>query len=57
MLGGYFVKLTYECTDSLCREKNKNGHQVDLPDELVMDEKNMATLYCPKCKQELKKVK
>ena len=55
--GGTLMKLTYKCTDSLCREKNRKAQQVVLSDELVMDDKNIATLYCPKCKRKLKQVK
>jgi len=47
----------YRCTDSLCREKHKRVHEIDLPDELVMDERNMAILYCPKCKHKLTRIK
>jgi hypothetical protein len=48
--------LKYKCTDPLCREKNQTVHRVDLPAEMVMDDRNMATLYCPKCKRKLTRV-
>ena len=50
------MKRKYKCTDSLCREKNDHVQKVDLPDELVMDDRNIATLYCPRCKRKLKQV-
>ena len=51
------MTLKYECTNAWCHKKNDNQQQIDLPAELVMDEKNVAEMYCPKCKRKLKKVK
>ena len=51
------MKLKYECTNDWCRRKNDHQQQLDLPAELVMDEQNVAEMYCPKCKRKLKKIK
>ena len=54
--GGNSMKLKFKCTNGLCREKNEHEHRLDLPAELVMDEKNIAVMYCPKCKRKLKQL-
>ena len=51
------MKLKYKCTNSWCRRKNQGQQKFDLPVEMVMDEKNVATMYCPKCKRQLKQIK
>ncbi len=51
------MKIKYECTNDGCREKHEQRHQLDLPAELVMDEKNVADMFCPKCKRKLEEVK
>lgn len=51
------MTLKYECTNEGCREKNERRHELDLPAELVMDEQNVAEMYCPKCKRKLKPIK
>jgi len=47
------MKLKYKCTNSQCRRKSKDQHRLDLPAEMVMDEQNVAVMYCPKCKSKL----
>jgi hypothetical protein len=49
------MKIKFKCTNGSCRKSNNKAHQLVLPVELVMDEKNMAVMFCPKCKRELKR--
>ena len=51
------MKRKYICTNDLCREKNKRGYRLALPDEVVMDDQNIAVIFCPKCKRKLKQIK
>ena len=51
------MKLKFKCTNELCRRKNNHRHRLVLPDELVMDDQNVAVMYCPKCKRKLERVK
>jgi hypothetical protein len=51
------MKLKFKCTNDSCRLKNAHQYRLDLPSELVMDEKNVAVMYCPKCKSQLKKMR
>ncbi len=55
--GGDTMKLKYKCTNGACCEKQKHGECVDLRIESVMDEKNIAVMFCPKCGSKLKRVK
>ncbi len=47
------MKVKFECTNRACPEKSQQDRKVVLPDELVMDDKNIAVMYCPKCKRKL----
>ncbi|MCP4748113.1 MAG: hypothetical protein GY874_18560 [Desulfobacteraceae bacterium] len=50
------MKLRFKCTNHQCCGENKIEQQLDLPLELVMDENNIAVIFCPKCKQKLKQI-
>jgi hypothetical protein len=47
------MKIKFKCTNSSCCNSNTKEHQLVLPVEVVMDEKNMAVMFCPKCKRKL----
>lgn len=51
------MTIKYQCTNKGCPKKNDHRHRLALPAELVMDEKNVAVMYCPKCKRKLKQMK
>lgn len=55
--GGISMKVKYKCTNVSCRKKGEHEHRVDLPAEMVMDDRNVADMFCPKCKRKLKRVK
>lgn len=55
--GGDTMKLTFKCTNGSCCQGNDNEHCINLQIESVMDEKNMAVLFCPKCGRQMKQVK
>ena len=46
--------LTFICTNRACREKNKVEQRIDLLAETVMDEQNIAVVFCPKCSSQMK---
>lgn len=51
------MTIKYKCTNNGCDENKDHGHRLALPAELVMDEKNVAMMFCPKCKRKLKQIK
>ncbi len=51
------MKMTYKCTNGACCKKEKHEQCVHLQIESVMDEKNVAVMFCPKCGSQLKRVK
>ena len=51
------MKIKFVCTNKRCPKSKENGDRIDLPVELVMDDKNIAVMYCPECKRELKQAK
>ena len=51
------MKLTYKCTNGACRKNNEHDQCLNLRIESVMDEKNIAVMFCPKCGCRLKRVK
>lgn len=51
------MKLTYKCTNGSCCQGSEKEQCIDLQIESVMDEKNIAVLFCPKCGRQMKQVK
>lgn len=51
------MKLKFECQSGACRETGDQRHLLVLPAEMVLDDQNMATMFCPKCKERLKQSK
>ena len=44
----------FYCHNECCSGTDKELFFIDLPDEAVMDNNNMATIFCPKCGKEMK---
>jgi hypothetical protein len=44
----------YTCKDKTCAEKEGAAFRLDIPLEAVMDDNNMATIFCHKCGAELR---
>lgn len=48
------MELQFVCDNCKCREGRKKEYIYRLKIEQVMDEKNIAQMFCPHCKTELK---
>lgn len=51
------MKVEFKCTSDACCKKNQKTPQLVLPAEMVMDDRNIAVIYCPKCKCQLERSK
>jgi hypothetical protein len=49
------MDIKYYCQNSQCKTAQKKTYVLKLNLDDVMDEKNIAQMYCPHCKTELKK--
>ncbi len=49
------MDIKYYCQNSQCKTVQKKTYVLKLNLDDVMDEKNIAQMYCPHCKTELKK--
>ena len=47
------MEQQYKCTNTSCCEENGKEYELLIPDESIMDEKNVAVMYCPQCQCEL----
>lgn len=47
------MKERYCCTNPDCAKKDETGIVMTLDDESIMDEKNLAQMFCPRCKSRL----
>jgi len=52
---GVIMDIKYYCQNSQCKTAQKKTYVLKLNLDDVMDEKNIAQMYCPYCKTELKK--
>lgn len=52
---GGVMDIKYYCQNSQCKTVQKKTYVLKLNLDDVMDEKNIAQMYCPHCKTELKK--
>jgi hypothetical protein len=48
------MEIKYYCHNCQCTEVLKKTYILTLKLESVMDEKNIAQMFCPHCKSELK---
>jgi NADH pyrophosphatase NudC (nudix superfamily) len=46
----------FYCTSETCGGNGDNPFFIDLPEEAIMDDHNMATVFCPKCGKEMSPV-
>ena len=51
------MKMEYKCTSRVCRNEDGKGKRLVLPAEMVMDDRNIAVMYCPVCKKALEPAK
>lgn len=49
------MELTFCCHNHQCQELREKQYTLSLNIELVMDEKNIAHMFCPHCKKKLKR--
>lgn len=47
------MKEKFCCTNPECDKEDKEGIVMTLDQESIMDEKNMAQMFCPICKSRL----
>ena len=47
------MKEIFRCTNPDCAKDGSNGIVMTLEQESIMDEKNMAQMFCPRCKSRL----
>ena len=51
------MEIFYYCPNRQCKIVKNNSSVLTLNLDNVMDEKNLAKMYCPHCKTELKREK
>lgn len=44
----------FYCYNESCSDPEKGVFYIDLPGEAVMDQDNLAAIFCPKCGKEMK---
>jgi hypothetical protein len=44
----------FYCHNDACSSLNKGPFFIDLPSEAIMDNNNLATIFCPKCGKTMK---
>ena len=44
----------FYCHNKTCGSQSKGPFFIDLPSEAIMDNNNLATIFCPKCGKEMK---
>ncbi len=47
------MELLFTCLNHNCSYPGKNNFEMTIDEETVMDNKNMATIFCPFCKKEM----
>jgi hypothetical protein len=47
------MEIKYYCNNRLCGESQKKTYVLKIKKELVMDDNNMAQMFCPHCKTAL----
>ncbi|WDP91697.1 MAG: hypothetical protein HUN04_19110 [Desulfobacter sp.] len=51
------MEKKYVCTNPQCGDNEKDAYVKVVNQESVMDEQNMAQMFCPKCKSRLESPK
>jgi len=49
------MEITYICENKSCTHVDKEPFSMKLKMDAVMDEKNIADMFCPHCKRSLNK--
>ncbi|BBO84769.1 hypothetical protein DSCO28_53350 [Desulfosarcina ovata subsp. sediminis] len=44
----------FYCHSDACRNDNNGLFFIDLPEEAILDDHNLATIFCPKCGKAMK---
>ena len=47
------MEFSYSCPNNNCSYPGKNHFTMTIDEQAVMDDKNMATVFCPFCKKEM----
>jgi hypothetical protein len=50
------MKLKFYCDNKDCAKKNSKQYEYEILIEAVMDENNIANIFCPRCKRSLTQV-
>lgn len=48
------MQVKYICENKMCRHREDGAYALIVPPESILDEKNVATFFCPHCGQKLK---
>jgi len=48
------MQVKYTCDNKRCRYRKERAYELIVPPESIMDDKNIATFFCPHCGQKLK---
>lgn len=48
------MNIKYMCENKECHSASDRAYELFLQSESIMDEKNIATLFCPRCNTKLK---
>ena len=47
------MEFSYSCPNNNCSYPGKNQFTMTIDEQAVMDDKNMAAVFCPFCKKEM----
>jgi len=48
------MQVKYVCANKRCRYQSDHPYELIVSTESIMDEKNIATFFCPHCNEKLK---
>jgi len=48
------MQVKYICANKRCRYQSDHPYELVVSTESIMDEKNIATFFCPHCNEKLK---
>jgi len=48
------MQVKYVCANKRCRYRSDHPYELIVSTESIMDEKNIATFFCPHCNEKLK---
>ena len=47
------MQVKYTCENEKCSYRKERGYELVVTPESILDEKNVATFFCPHCHQKL----